>query len=80
MHCDLLLLLGVHFGKDDLRMFVRQFFIGRREGSTGAAPGRPEIDDHEIIVGNGLLEGIFVQVYDGHGGYPVDEFKLKLYQ
>jgi len=42
-------------------------FEDGREAAAGAAPGRPEIDDHDVVFVDGGFEVVLGEFDDGHG-------------
>src|SRR5256714_10217630 len=64
---ELLLLVGVHLGEDDVRMRLRCLLVDRREAFARPAPRRPEVDQHHRVVIDGLLEVFLGQFDDSHG-------------
>jgi hypothetical protein len=65
---DLLLLFGVDLGEDDVVEVRRDLVIDGRERPARATPGRPEVHDHEIVVGDRFLEAVFIKLYNCHTG------------
>src|SRR3954470_10081031 len=53
---ELLLLIGVHFGEDDVRMRLRRLLVDGCEAFARPAPRRPEVDQHHRVAIDRLLE------------------------
>ena len=68
MGCNFLLVLSIDLGKYHVRMLLGHLFIGRRKRTAGTAPGRPEINDNEIVVVDGIFEIFFIQFNNRHNG------------
>src|SRR5438105_11348202 len=64
---ELLLLVGVHLGEDDVRMRLRCLLVDGREAFARPAPRCPEVDQHHRVVIDGLLEVFLGQFDDSHG-------------
>ena len=65
-----LLLLGVDLGEDHVGVALGDLLVDRREAAAGAAPRRPEVDQHQVVVLDGLLERRVGQLHYGHVGSP----------
>src|SRR6476660_8590473 len=63
-----LLGLGVDLAEHDALVVtaLRRGVVDRGELPTRAAPGRPEVDQDDVVVENGLLEGLRGQVSGSH--------------
>lgn len=58
---QLLLVLGVHLGKHDVRVLLGYLLVHGTEGATGTAPFRPKVDQNDVVFDDGLLEGVLGQ-------------------
>ena len=58
--------LGVDLGEGDVLMPLRGGLIDRAEGAAGAAPLRPEIDQHDVVPGHRGLERFLGEIGRAH--------------
>src|SRR5690606_21144345 len=58
--------VGVHLDDANVLVFRRDLLEGRREGLAGPAPRRPEVDDDDVVHGDGLVELLGDQLADCH--------------
>jgi hypothetical protein len=61
---DFLLFFGIDLGEYDVVALLGSRLEGRREAAAGAAPGRPEIDDHHVVAVDGGFKVVLVE-FDG---------------
>ena len=61
-----LLGLGVDAGERDVAVRLGRLLVDGREHPARAAPGRPEVDQHDAVLGHRLLEGLLGQGKGGH--------------
>src|SRR5699024_2291860 len=65
---ELRVVVDVDLGEGDVRVRVCGVLEDRRELATGAAPGRPEVDDHGSVARDHGAEQIQIEIGDlGHG-------------
>src|SRR6266545_6349041 len=58
--------LGVDLAEDDVRMSLGGLLEDRCEVAARAAPGCPEVDEHDVVVGDGAFEVARTQRDGGH--------------
>src|SRR5690606_7728109 len=66
-----LLLVGVHLDEADVLVLFGRLLEGRRERLAGTAPGRPEVDDDDVVAGDGLVEAFGDQLGNGHAASSI---------
>ena len=55
--CELLVGFGVDLGEGDVWVLFALLFKGWGEGFARATPVGPPVDEHDVVVLNGVLEG-----------------------
>ena len=65
-----LLRLGVDLAEDDVLVSLGRLLVGRGELSARTAPGRPEVHEHDVVLGDSLLEVGCTEVDRCHELYP----------
>ena len=76
------LIFSVDFAEHNIGVLVGGIVEHRREALAGAAPGRPEIDDHGVVVFDRLSEGLLVKSLGSHGflsGSPLKRPRHRCY-
>ena len=61
-----LLGLGVDLAEHDVGVGGRRLLVHGREHPARAAPGRPEVDEDDVVAAHGALEVLCTQVGGGH--------------
>src|SRR5215208_5309272 len=51
-----LIRLGVKLRESDVPVLLRSLLIDRSESLTGSTPVSPEVDQHDVVLGDGVLE------------------------
>src|SRR5699024_7417483 len=67
---ELLLGLGVHLAERDVGVLPGGLLVDGRELLARTAPVRPEVDEHDLVVGDGLLEAVGGDGDSGHDCSP----------
>src|SRR5699024_4042786 len=67
---ELLLGLGVYLPERDVGVLAGSLLVDGRELLARTAPVRPEVDEHDLVVGDGLLEAVGGDVDSRHDDSP----------
>ena len=63
---EVLLRLGVDLAEHDVGVGLGRRLVGRREVAAGAAPGRPEVEEHDGVLLHGVVEVLGGEFEGGH--------------